>query len=124
MARFYGTIQGARGPASRLGNGSSGLTVTAQSFNGDICVHFGTSSRDPNRDHVNVYARTHAGSFSHWQQVSIFSGFVDDLLGVNARTNLVKDQVAKLSVEEKIELYHELGRALLAHPNSYAALED
>ena len=38
MANFYGTVQGNRGMASRLGTKSSGLAVTAQSWDGSVIV--------------------------------------------------------------------------------------
>lgn len=36
MAEFYGTLQGARGEATRLGHKSSGITTTAASWKGAI----------------------------------------------------------------------------------------
>jgi hypothetical protein len=36
MAHFLGALRGARGPASRLGTKSSGLTVTAASWQGAV----------------------------------------------------------------------------------------
>lgn len=39
MAHFYGTIQGARGEASRLGHKSSGLSVKAASWQGAVSVY-------------------------------------------------------------------------------------
>ena len=56
MARFYGTIQGARGPASRLGHTNSGLTVTAQSYQGDIVVEL---HAEGDEDWVTICAREH-----------------------------------------------------------------
>lgn len=38
MAHFYGTLQGARGEASRLGHKSSGLQTVAASWNGAVRV--------------------------------------------------------------------------------------
>lgn len=38
MARFYGTVQGGRGQASRLGHPNSGLTTVAHSYTGRIRV--------------------------------------------------------------------------------------
>jgi hypothetical protein len=38
MAHFFGALQGARGPATRLGSKGSGLTTTAASWNGAIQV--------------------------------------------------------------------------------------
>lgn len=39
MSHFYGTLEGSRGPATRCGTKSSGLTVTAASWSGAIQVH-------------------------------------------------------------------------------------
>lgn len=36
MARFYGTVKGNRGTASRLGHTTGGLRVLARSWNGSI----------------------------------------------------------------------------------------
>lgn len=58
MARFYGTIQGARGPASRLGHKNSGLEVTAQSYNGDVCVFLGVTEND--EDNAAICIRDHS----------------------------------------------------------------
>lgn len=38
MAQFYGTIQGSRGSASRLGDKQSGLQVSAASWSGRVEV--------------------------------------------------------------------------------------
>ena len=37
MAKFFGTVQGGRGKATRLGH--SGLSVTAQSYEGSVIVN-------------------------------------------------------------------------------------
>lgn len=52
MAHFYGEIQGARGPASRLGGKGSGLQVKAASWQG--AVHVGLYARDDGRDCARV----------------------------------------------------------------------
>lgn len=36
MAHFYGTLQGARGQASRCGSRSSGIRASAQSYSGSV----------------------------------------------------------------------------------------
>ncbi len=38
MAQFYGTLQGSRGRATRLGTKGSGLDVAARSWEGSISV--------------------------------------------------------------------------------------
>jgi hypothetical protein len=39
MAHFYGTLEGSRGQASRLGTKASGLLTVAASWNGSISVN-------------------------------------------------------------------------------------
>ena len=39
MAMFFGTIQGGRGEATRLGHANTGLHVSAQSYEGSIIVN-------------------------------------------------------------------------------------
>jgi hypothetical protein len=46
MAQFRGTVQGVRGPASRLGSKASGLTVVARSWNGEVRVNLYHDRRD------------------------------------------------------------------------------
>ena len=49
MAHFYGRTKGSRGAASRLGGKKSGLTTTAASWSGAICVelrHDTTTGKD------------------------------------------------------------------------------
>lgn len=46
MAHFYGTIQGARGEASRLGSKTSGLDVKAASWAGAVSVRLYRNERD------------------------------------------------------------------------------
>ncbi len=84
MARYYGTIQGARGPTSRLGSKKSGLHVSAQSFNGDILVSF--YQGDDDTDMVHISARQHGGG----RAVDMYCGRVDNLLAADGLTNMVK----------------------------------
>jgi hypothetical protein len=99
MARFYGTIQGARGPASRLGHPSSGLDVTAQSYQGDIMVEFRAYGDE---DHVFISARHHGGGSA----VCLYGGPVSALIHADARDLLLR-QVAERALREE----HELERA-------------
>jgi hypothetical protein len=77
MARFYGTIQGQRGKATRLGH--TGLDVTAQSYEGDVCITL-EKSRDDDGDLVHIYARPHDHG---GKTVSLFCGKIADLLKFN-----------------------------------------
>jgi hypothetical protein len=40
MSHFYGTLQGARGPATRCGTKKSGVTATAASWAGAVRTQF------------------------------------------------------------------------------------
>lgn len=39
MAKYYGTVQGNRGAATRIGSSSSGITASAQSWNGSLITY-------------------------------------------------------------------------------------
>lgn len=91
MARFYGTIQGARGPASRLGHPGSGLQVTAQSYQGDIVVGF---SAVGDEDHVWIEVRDH----SNRRGVCLYNGPVRALLDDNM--SLVQREARRKLEEE------------------------
>lgn len=58
-SRFYGTVRGKAGEASRLGNENSGLRVEACSKNGAIVVEL-QSADDDDRYWINM--RTHGNS--------------------------------------------------------------
>jgi len=61
MARFYGTVQGNRGRATRLGH--SQLRVSAQSFEGSIIVEL-FAGREGEKDCVRI-SLAHGSSASH-----------------------------------------------------------
>ncbi|HEV2660139.1 MAG TPA: hypothetical protein VGU68_06025 [Ktedonobacteraceae bacterium] len=63
MARFYGTIQGQRGPTSRLGSVNSGLQITAQSYSGDVVVNLMVNAKT-DEDWVSIHAREHGTGVS------------------------------------------------------------
>lgn len=54
MAKFFGTVQGGRGQATRLGHASTGLRVTAQSWDGSIVVQMYSSSKAPDDAYVRI----------------------------------------------------------------------
>jgi hypothetical protein len=74
MARFYGTVQGGRGKASRLGHGTTGLEVSAKSHSGDIEIRMFDVGGE---DHVQIHVVPH-GNFGYGKQ--IYSGPVKSLL--------------------------------------------
>jgi hypothetical protein len=45
MAKFFGTVQGGRGQATRLGHAGSGLKVSAQSWDGSVIVRLFTDDK-------------------------------------------------------------------------------
>ena len=59
MAHFRGTLQGSRGPASRLGTKKSCLRVEAQSWQGKVTVYL--YERDDGIDCARVYLDRHHG---------------------------------------------------------------
>ena len=59
MARFYGTVEGGRGVATRLGHASSGLKVTAQSYTGDVHVRMFVKDDE---DWVYIRVQDHNGN--------------------------------------------------------------
>ena len=56
MAHFYGTLQGSRGGATRLGTKNSGLNVTAASWEGAVDVYL-TYDTENKVDIATVYLK-------------------------------------------------------------------
>lgn len=83
MARFYGTIRGGRGEATRLGHATSGLYVTAQSYSGDVCVSL---SAVGGIDYVSIFVRGHDGCNSK----CIYHGPIAKLLEQSARATMLQ----------------------------------
>jgi hypothetical protein len=83
MARFYGSLQGRRGEATRLGDGVSGLRVEACCWNGKLVVNLGTDDENKGRkdevkrDVVTIRADTHGSSRNPTGYV--FSGTFEEL---------------------------------------------
>ena len=44
MAKFYGNLKGSRGEATRCGTGSSGLSVSARTWNGSLSIELSEDS--------------------------------------------------------------------------------
>ena len=85
MARFYGTVQGGRGMATRLGHATSGLHVTAQSFTGDVEVWLQDCNGE---DHVTINVVPHAGSVGSGK--TLYSGPFSALMSQTGRKTLVE----------------------------------
>lgn len=74
MAQFRGTVEGQRGPASRLGSKSSGLRVSANGWHVGATVML----RHVNgRDVVTVY-RTSGSSGGRAVEIAEFDSFEDE----------------------------------------------
>lgn len=73
MAHFYGTLQGSRGEASRLGTEKSGFEASACSWQGRIDVSLW--SRDDG-DHYRVVMRQHG--YSQGWEGEIASGIMGE----------------------------------------------
>jgi hypothetical protein len=90
MARFYGTVKGGRGEASRLGHPSSGLRVAAQSHSGDIVVDLHDQDGE---DYVHIFVREHVTR----AKKSIYSGPIATLLSNSARATMLRALAPKKS---------------------------
>ena len=96
MARFYGTLQGARGPTSRLGHANTGLRVTAQSFSGDIVVNLlAVPDDDGGADWVSIRACAHGSGAG----VILYYGPVNRLVDYEGHDFLVHE-MAQRALEE------------------------
>lgn len=96
MARFYGTIQGGRGQATRLGHANSGLHVTAQSYNGDVVVDL--RAEGDRRDDAYIYVRGHGAS----GQYTLYAGDVSKLLTAEGQKAWIKKLVKSHHLRDEI----------------------
>lgn len=88
MARFYGTVQGGRGEATRLGHATSGLHVTAQSYSGDICVNLNDVDGE---DWVWIAVKDHGPAPTK----QIYCGPVRKLVDDDARATMLRALVSE-----------------------------
>ena len=72
MAQFRASIQGQRGPASRLGNKKTGITAYVQGWNGGIRIE--ARHTDEDGDRFDLYA---TGGSSHTNSERLI-GYVND----------------------------------------------
>jgi hypothetical protein len=77
MARFYGTVQGGRGEASRLGHASSGIRASVCSWGGRVETSIQASGKDDEVDLVHIRAETHGSSKN--PTGPIFTGTFEEL---------------------------------------------
>jgi hypothetical protein len=76
MARFYGSLQGRRGEATRLGDSKSGIEVEACSWKGKVHTFIGKRDTD-DADVITIHADTHHGSDNPTGR--LFHGTFDEL---------------------------------------------
>lgn len=76
MARFYGTVAGGRGEASRLGHANTGLRTKAASWSGAVEV---TMYAEGEEDHVRIVAAKHGNSGPDQAAGEIYDGPVTGL---------------------------------------------
>lgn len=81
MARFRGVVRGGRSGASRLGHATTGLTMLAQSYSGDICVSFWANA---DKDYVSLSVSPHSCSTG---RRLIYSGPVSGLFAAARMTD-------------------------------------
>lgn len=93
MARFYGTVQGNRGRATRLGHTAGGLRVTAQTWSATISVELRAQGDE---DHVMVRAASNEGS------VCLYYGPIKQLFDKDWQHALVR-QFAEQQLKEQRE---------------------
>lgn len=74
MAQFYGTLQGQRGEATRLGSKASGLTTTAAGWKGAIKVNIW---HDEEHDQDQFEVRLTPWSYSGGEEKVLAQGVLD-----------------------------------------------
>jgi hypothetical protein len=84
MARFYGSVQGGRGEATRLGHATSGLRVTAQSYTGDVRV---TLYDFKGEDWCRISVAKHADCSPAFY---LYEGPISRLMDAKARTVMMQ----------------------------------
>jgi hypothetical protein len=70
MAQFFATIQGAKGPTSRLGTAYSGIITSTKSWQGEVNVSMYTSMNQPTIDFVRVTL----GAHNHGPALTLYDG--------------------------------------------------
>jgi hypothetical protein len=84
MARFYGSIQGARGEATRLGHRNSGLMTVARSYSGSVVVEL---YADGEEDCVRISVAE--GSTTRGEKL-IYNGPLSRILEQGARKTMLQ----------------------------------
>lgn len=85
MARFYSSIQGARGEATRLGHANSGVRASAQSYTGSVIAQMFVG--DDDEDWCSIHVRE--GSHRYDGGLCLYYGPVKQLLEQSSRKTLL-----------------------------------
>jgi hypothetical protein len=91
MAQYFARIQGARGPASRLGSKTSGITTVTKSWDGQVWVNM-HQRKQPSGDYVDwviVQLEPHGGDTS--RAVTLYRGPASGWQDYHERGRLGRD---------------------------------
>lgn len=88
MARFYGSVQGGRGEATRLGHATTGLRASAQSYSGSVIVEVYANGEE---DCARITAAD--GSKRHGDFV-IYDGPLEKLVSQSGRKTMLEHLAA------------------------------
>lgn len=94
MSRFFGTVKGNRGQATRRGHASGGLLVQAKSYTGDINVLLHAVGEE---DHARITATEHN---SRTVGQVIYDGPIADLLTQSGHMTIVTSLTKGLLLED------------------------
>jgi len=78
MSKFYGTIQGNRGMATKGGSKSSGFKSSAQSWDGSVITNLRYEEIEPNKEMLKIRIDLADDSRSS-MGTTYFSGTLDEL---------------------------------------------
>ena len=96
MARFYSSIQGARGEATRLGHTNSGIRASTQSYTGSVITQMFVGDND--EDWCSIHVRE--GSERYGGGLCLYHGPVRQLLEQSGRKTLLTALAAECLTAE------------------------
>lgn len=76
MSTLYGSLQGARGEATRCGTKSSGMRASVQSWNGSLVSYMSLDENE--KPIIRLYISEHSTG-SSWGASLVFSGTLEEL---------------------------------------------
>ena len=79
MGTFYGTIQGNRGEATRMGSKSSGFRASAQSYDGSVITELSYRDNEDTKDETLVISINLSDSSSSYYGKNYFYGTLEQL---------------------------------------------